>query len=107
MTPRTFHWRSEGHDDADAEDARLLGLRPDNGNGGAVQPLGELLPAYRNLAVQARQDADAQRRRAARAEARYAQLRSDLAWVALGVGLIAFALGFTLAWSIIRRGGGL
>ena len=106
--PERFTWRREGYDDADAADDRLLAA---HGNGAAPvqprQPLGELLPALRNQVSQADQRADAQRRRAARAEARLSQLRGDLAWIALGVAFLAFGLGFALAWAVVRRGGGL
>ena len=106
--PDRFTWRSEGHDDADAADDRLIAAHV---NGAAEvrpqQPFGELLPALRNQVSQHQQVADAQRRRAARAETRLRQLQGDLAWIALGVAMVAFGGGFALAWAIVRRGGGL
>jgi hypothetical protein len=97
----SFRWRDDpAHDDADAADDRLIASHV---NGASEvrpqQPLGELLPAYKNLVSQQWQIADAQRRRAARAEARLAQLRGDLMWIALALGPGCFALGWFLAWT--------
>lgn len=106
----SFRWRDDpAHDDADAADDRLISSSTNGAPRGASpqQPLGELLPAMRNAVSQADQRADAQRRRAARAETRLRQLQGDLAWIALGVAIVAFGLGFAVAWAIVRRGGGL
>ena len=61
-------------------------------------PQGDITAAWRNQINQHQQVADAQRRRAARAEARLNQLRGDILWIALFVGPGCFCLGWFLAW---------
>jgi hypothetical protein len=139
--PDGFRWRTDGYDDEDAADDRLLNQQPASkgsepgeagrglpwrgavwggaagpdmagramarpGMGGAAgaippapnQPLGDPTAGWRNQISQHQQVADAQRRRAARAEARLNQLRGDILWIALFVGPGCFVLGWFLAW---------
>jgi hypothetical protein len=61
-----------------------------------LQPLGSVVPAYKNLVAQHQQVAAAQRRRADRAEAAFRRLAAEVVWAIL----LAIVLTAGVTWAI-------
>jgi hypothetical protein len=71
-------------------------------NSHGAQPIGSPLPAYRNQAKQAWQVADAQRRRAERAETRLGRILTQICWTLVIVVAATAAVTWTIALAVLR-----